>query len=115
MRANILAFLVFLGMTAASVAHAECYGEGEYMVCSDVETDDDGDVHAKSWDTDGNTYQMDTETRPYLNGHETQSSDSDGNSYSIRSWTDSSGAHSEDSEGNICTITPSGQMIGCGE
>lgn len=114
MRAKVAALLFCLGLAVASAAQAECYGEGEYMVCSDVETDDDGDVHA-SWDTQGNSYQIDTETRPYLNGHETQSSDSDGNSYSIRSWTDSSGSHSEDSEGNICTITPTGQMIGCGE
>ncbi len=115
MRAKVAALLCCLGLAVASAAQAECHGEGEYVVCSDVETDDDGDVHAKSWDTQGNSYQIDTETRPYLNGHETQSSDSDGNSYSIRSWTDSSGSHSEDSEGNICTITPTGQMIGCGE
>lgn len=61
------------------------------MVCSDVETDADGDVHAKSCDTNGNTYQIDTESRLYVNGHVTESSDSDGNSYSIKTWTDDSG------------------------
>lgn len=104
-----------LGISVSITVNAECFGEDEYMVCSDVETDADGDIHAQSWDTEGNTYHLYTETRPYANGHEVESSDSEGNSYSIRSWTDSRGAHSEDSEGNICTITPTGQMIGCGQ
>ncbi|WP_205894410.1 hypothetical protein [Pseudomonas edaphica] len=135
-----MALIVCLGASLSSTVNAECFGEDEYMVCSDVETDADGDIHARSWDTDGNTYHLDTETRPYANGHvvessdsegntyhldtETrpyanghvvESSDSEGNSYSIKSWSDSSGAHTEDSEGNVCTITPTGQMIGCGQ
>ena len=43
------------------------------MGCSEVGTDSDGDVHAKSWDTDGNTYHVDTDTCPYRNGHEIES------------------------------------------
>lgn len=111
----IFAATVCAVMVLTSVAKAECYGEGEYMVCSDVDTDSDGDLHARSWDTQGNTYELDTETRPYLNGHIVESTDSEGNSYSIKSWTDSSGSHTEDSEGNVCTITPAGRMIGCGQ
>lgn len=110
---SIVTLVAALAMLSAAGIRAECYGEGEYMVCSDVETDADGDVHARSWDTDGNTYQVDTESRPYLNGHEIESSDSDGNNYSIKTWTDSTGSHSEDSDGNTCTITRTGKMIGC--
>ncbi|WP_323157578.1 hypothetical protein [Pseudomonas fulva] len=112
---TISTLIACMALLMASAAQAECYGEGEYMVCSDVDTDSDGDVHARSWDTQGNTYHLDTETRPYLNGHVVESTDSEGNSYSIKSWTDSSGSHTEDSEGNVCTITPAGQMIGCGQ
>jgi len=112
---TIFALVAGMALLMVSAAQAECYGEGEYMVCSDVDTDSDGDVHARSWDTQGNTYHLDTETRPYLNGHVVESTDSEGNSYSIKSWTDSSGSHTEDSEGNVCTITLAGQMIGCGQ
>lgn len=111
----IIALTACAVMFLATGAKAECYGEGEYMVCSDVDTDSDGDLHARSWDTQGNTYELDTETRPYLNGNIVESTDSEGNSYSIKSWTDSGGSHTEDSDGNVCTITPTGQMIGCGQ
>lgn len=104
-----------MALLSTVAVHAECYGEGQYVVFSEVDTDSDGDVHAKSWDTARSTYHVDTDTRPYRNGHEIESSDSDGNSYSIKAWTDSSGSHSEDSDGNICTITLTGQMIGCGQ
>lgn len=95
------------------LAQAECYGDDEYTVCSDSETDTNGDLHVRSWDTSGNEYHVDTQTRAIGNGHEISSSDSEGNEYSVRSWSDSSGVHSEDSEGNTCTITPTGQTIGC--
>lgn len=100
-------------LAGAPLAQAECYGDGEYSVCSESETDADGDMHARSWDTEGNEYHVDTQSRKVGNGHEVSSSDSEGNEYSVRSWSDSSGVHSEDSEGNSCTITPSGQTIGC--
>ncbi|HCS45770.1 MAG TPA: hypothetical protein DIW52_23610 [Pseudomonas sp.] len=103
----------FFILAGAAGVQAECYGEGEYSVCSESVTDSDGDIHASSWDTEGNSYRIDTETRSVGNGHEVTSSDSEGNEYSIKSWSDSSGAHTVDSEGNSCTITPSGQMIGC--
>ncbi|MNJ19097.1 hypothetical protein D3C77_134140 [compost metagenome] len=115
MRTMTFTLVSCLTMVVVAGAHVECYGEGEYMVCSDVDTDSDGDIHAKSWDTQGNSYQLDTETRPYRNGQLFESTDSEGNSYSIKSWTDSNGFHTEDSEGNVCTITPTGQMIGCGQ
>lgn len=51
--------------------------------------------------------------KPLGNGHETKSSDSEGNEYSIKSWSDSSGAHTVGSDGSTCTITPAGTMIGC--
>jgi len=103
----------FFILAGSVSAYAECYGEGEYRVCSESETDSDGGIHARSWDTEGNTYHIDTETRSLRNGQEIISSDSEGNEYSIKSWSDSSGAHTVDSEGNSCTITRSGRMIGC--
>ncbi|WP_455922659.1 hypothetical protein [Pseudomonas putida] len=105
----------FTAALIISPANAECVGDDEYTVCTDAETDANGDIHASSWDTEGNTYRVDTETHAAGNGHVTTSSDSEGNEYSIRTWSDSSGSHTEDSEGNVCTITPTGQMIGCGE
>ncbi|MHC8334101.1 hypothetical protein [Pseudomonas sp. LB3P25] len=109
----IFSIFFMCGFIYIQNASAECYGEGDYEVCSEVETDADGDIHAESWDTEGNTYSVDTETRAVGNGHEVKSSDSEGNEYSIKSWSDSSGAHSVDSDGNSCTITPAGTMIGC--
>lgn len=100
-------------LIGAPLAQAECYGDGEYSVCSESETDADGDLHVRSWDTEGNKYHVDTQSREVGNGHEITSNDSEGNEYSVRSWSDSSGVHSVDSEGNSCTITPSGQTIGC--
>jgi len=109
----MLAIGSFFILAGSASTYAECYGEGEYSVCSESKTDSEGDIHARSWDTEGNSYHIDTETRSVGNGHEITSSDSEGNEYSIKSWSDSSGAHTVDSEGNSCTITPSGQMIGC--
>lgn len=62
-----------MALFSTVAVHAECYGEGQYMGCSEVGTDSDGDVHAKSWDTESNTYHVDTDTRPYRNGHEIES------------------------------------------
>jgi hypothetical protein len=108
----VLSNTVFL-LISQSVC-AECFGEGEYQVCSDSYTDSSGNIHARSWDTQGNNYSVDTESYRSPSGESTiRSYDSEGNNYSIRSWSDSTGVHSSDSEGNQCTITKSGIIIGC--
>ncbi|TAI79824.1 hypothetical protein C1459_00275, partial [Klebsiella pneumoniae] len=67
-----------------------------------------------SYDTEGNNYSVTSGTRNHSDGStEVFSSDSDGNQYSVKSWCDSSGCHSSDSDGNTCTITNSGETIGC--
>jgi|GEM_PF-4519554 len=96
------------------IAYAECFGSGEYQVCSESYTDSSGDVHVRSWDNQGNSYGVNSESYTSPSGNTTvRSYDTEGNSYSVRSWSDSTGVHSEDSEGNRCTITTSGTMIGC--
>ncbi|MER9624024.1 hypothetical protein NKI98_21765 [Mesorhizobium sp. M0222] len=111
----LVAFVVAF-MATIFAARAECYGEAEYQVCSDSYVDPNGDIHARSYDTEGNDYSLDTESRQLPGGgNEVTSSDSEGNSYSIKSWSDSAGSHTVDSEGNECTITPLGTMIGCGQ
>lgn len=100
----------------ATSANAECFGEASYRVCSESHEDANGDFHVRSSDTEGNSYSVDTTTRTLAGGGtEIRSEDSEGNSYSVKSWSDSSGIHSLDSEGNECTITNSGALIGCGE
>lgn len=97
-------------------AHAECFGEGDYQVCTESYTDSSGNSHVYSHDSEGNRYSVETKSYDLPGGgHEVTSSDSEGNSYSVRSWSDSNGVHSVDSDGNTCTITPSGTMIGCGQ
>lgn len=109
---NVAGCLVFLWLP---LAQAECFGEGEYEVCSESNVDDSGNGYIRSWDTEGNEYRVDTATHSYGdNGFEATSSDSDGNSYSIRSWVDGNGdAHTRDSDGNECIITHTGREIGC--
>lgn len=124
-RCNLTHKEAFLKRIAAATAalvifslpvRAECFGEGEYQVCSNSYTDSSGNLHVYSHDTEGNHYSVDTRSYDLPGGgHEITSSDSEGNSYSVRSWSDSSGVHSVDSEGNSCTITPSGTIIGCGQ
>lgn len=118
MRSRLLRVLTFGILVCGYIgpAHAECVGEPGYQVCSDSTTDSNGDIHARSYDTEGNSYSVDTNTTHDADGGTTiSSSDSEGNSYNVRSWSDSSGIHSMDSMGNECTITPSGTMIGCGQ
>lgn len=104
---------VFLFFFNNSV-HAECFGSGEYRLCSESYTDSSGNVHIRSWDNQGNSYSVNSETyRPPDGGTTIRSYDSHGNSYSVRSWSDSTGVHSVDSQGNRCTITKSGTVIGC--
>lgn len=74
-----------------------------------------GDLSVRTQDSMGNSYSLDTTTRGLPGGgHEVTSRDSAGNSYSIRNWCDAAGCHSRDTMGNTCTVTKSGQMIGCG-
>lgn len=114
LKSAILAAIIILQLCLTQTVHAECFGSGEYRVCSDAYTDSSGNVHIRSWDNQGNSYNVDSETYRSPSGDTTiRSSDSEGNSYSIRSWSDSSGVHSVDSEGNRCTVTSSGEIIGC--
>ena len=97
-------------------ARCECYGSGSYQVCTDSYTDAAGNVHISSHDSEGHTYSVDSGSSTGPGGeHVIESHDSEGNSYSVKSWSDAAGIHSTDSEGNTCTITPTGQTIGCGE
>jgi hypothetical protein len=100
---KVIFTLAAAAILTAGVAKAEqnCFGEEEYRVCTDSYTDIGGDQHIRSYDTEGNSYSLDTKTRDLLGGgSEITSSDSDGNSYSIKSWSDSTGVHSIDSDGN---------------
>ncbi|OBX82068.1 MULTISPECIES: hypothetical protein [Haemophilus] len=97
-------------VSALSLANTECFGEGEYRVCTETETFPDGTINVKSYDSMGNNYSVESGCK----GNTCYSQDSEGNSYSIKSWCDDKGCHSEDSEGNRCTVTHSGKMIGCG-
>ena len=116
MRYTPLVLLAALLTIAAGPSHAECFGDGAYRVCTDTTYDADGDMSVRSYDTQGNSYSVDTETSNFgANGRMVESHDSMGNSYSVRSWADSAGTHSVDSMGNECTITNTGQMIGCGQ
>jgi phage-related tail fiber protein len=97
-------------------AFAECFRDANYRVCTDTYTDSSGNIHVRSYDSEGNSYRVDTESQTLPGGGtEIRSSDSEGSSYSLRSWADSSGVHSVDSEGNRCTITNYGAVIGCGQ
>lgn len=109
-------FAISIGVLTSlltQTVHAECYGEADYRVCSETYSDADGDMHVRSWDTEGNTYSVHTESETDANGTTVRSYDSEGNEYEMRSWSDSTGTHSVDSEGNRCTITNSGTIIGC--
>ena len=108
---------VFVGLMACAnpvLAETTCYGEGAYRVCATVTQRADGSMSVRSYDTQGNSYSMDTDVYTKTNGDmEVRSYDSEGNSYSIKSWTDSRGSHSRDSEGNTCSILNDGIVMGC--
>lgn len=106
-----LALVVLPVLPAA--AETTCYGEGAYRVCTTVTQRADGSMSVTSRDSMGNTYRLDTEVTQRPGGMSVESRDSMGNSYRVDSWTDSLGSHSRDSLGNRCTITRTGQMIGC--
>lgn len=100
---------------SGTAAFAECFGDGAYRVCTDTYTDSRGNTTIRSYDTQGNTYSVNTESYRTPGGNTVRSRDSMGNSYEVKTWTDSSGTHSVDSMGNRCTITRTGKMIGCGQ
>lgn len=103
---------VFLLSSYASAD--ECTSSEDYQVCTKSETEANGDSTTSSYDTDGNTYSVTTGTREHADGvSESFSSDSDGNEYSVKSWCDTDGCHTTDTDGNSCTITTSGESIGC--
>ncbi len=107
-----LLLLITLSMTAN--ASEKCFGDYPYRVCTNTYKDSNGNTHIYSYDSDGNSYSVNTKKKKLKNrGVEITSKDSEGNSYSVRTWTDSKGVHSRDSEGNECTITLTGQVIGC--
>lgn len=106
---------LFVGVSLPVSAETQCFGEAGYRVSTETYVGANGDLNVRSYDSEGNSYSLGTESRSLPGGgQEIISRDSEGNSYSLRSWTDSSGAHSVDSEGNSCTITYSGSVIGCG-
>lgn len=83
----------FLGLAASALAAEttrECRGEGDARICATITTHDDNSMVVKTSDSEGNTYE-------------------------IRSWSDAKGTHSVDSRGNRCSITRSGAIIGCGQ
>ena len=87
-----------------------------YSVESRSYTDANGDVHVRSSDTMGNSYGVDSRSYNQGNKQVVESSDTMGNSYRVESSCDASGScTTSDSMGNRCTITSSGQMIGCGQ
>jgi len=99
---------------APAAAETTCYGDGAYRVCTTIKTHADGSMEVYSSDSMGNTYSSSTDvTTGYDGSISVESRDSLGNSYQIDSWTDALGSHSRDSLGNECTITRTGQMIGC--
>jgi uncharacterized protein YxeA len=109
---TIISIASILAGASLAVA-AECYGDYEYKICTETNIDSNGNIEIRSWDSEGNDYSVNTESYESNGDSVVRSYDSDGNEYSIKSWSDSRGIHSEDSDGNRCTVTYSGEMIGC--
>jgi hypothetical protein len=106
------ALAIFFSASVAVPASAEttCYGEGASTVTQSA----DGSMSVRTSDSSGNTYSLDSDVDTGQNGDmSVRTYDSEGNSYNLKSWSDSTGYHTEDFEGNRCTITHSGQSIGC--
>ena len=108
-------YLIALAAVAplAAAAETQCFGEGAYQVCTTTTIDANGNMTVSSSDTMGNSYEVNSESYSAGGRDIVRSYDSEGNSYQIESWSDASGVHTRDSEGNTCTITNSGLMIGC--
>lgn len=91
----------------------ECYGEGQARVCVTTTTDANGNITIRSSGA-GGTYEVRSESRVRPDGTlEAKSSDSMGNSYKVESSCDATGCTTRDSQGNVCKITTDGRMIGC--
>lgn len=110
-------FLTVVAIATAGIpatAQTECYGEGDYRVCTTTTTDADGNIEIRSTDSMGNSYSVGSSSYATPSGRSVvESSDSMGNTYRVESWSDATGVHSVDSMGNRCTITNSGETIGC--
>ncbi|MDC9623817.1 hypothetical protein PSI22_19810 [Xenorhabdus sp. XENO-7] len=92
----------------------DCIGYGSYQTCTKSGKNAQGDDVIESYDSEGNSYSITSGSRDYGDGSsEVFSVDSEGNEFLIKSWCDDSGCHSRDGEGNTCTVTISGEMIGC--
>lgn len=86
MKTKITYALMFIIILSANYSFAECFGSGEYRVCTESYTDSNGDIHVRSWDSEGNNYQVDTESHIDYDGDvHIRSWDSEGNSYSVDS------------------------------
>lgn len=110
---KITPIVVFTFLSTVAMAD-ECIGDYSYQTCTKSSTNAHGDDVIESYDTEGNSYSITSGSRDHSDGSsEVFSVDSEGNKYSIKSWCDNSGCHTSDSEGNTCTITNSGKMIGC--
>lgn len=104
----------FLLLASMAVFADDCIGDADYQVCTKSQKQSNGDETISSYDTEGNNYSITSGSRENSDGStEVFSSDSEGNQYSIKSWCDSKGCHSTDSDGNTCTITNLGETIGC--
>ena len=111
---KIAAAAVCLHFAGPAAAETTCYGEGAYRVCTTVTQRADGSMSITSRSSTGHTYSINTEVDTSYDGTtRITSTDSTGNSYGIKSWSDATGSHSIDTEGNKCTLTHSGQWIGC--
>ncbi len=106
--------IIIVAFLSTAIMADECVGDYSYQTCTKKSTNAHGDDVIESYDTEGNSYSITSGSREYSDGSsEVFSVDSEGNEYSIKSWCDNSGCHTSDSEGNTCTITTSGEMIGC--
>lgn len=111
---KIVAATVSLHFAGPTAAETTCYLEGANRVCTTVTQRVDGSVSTTSRSSTGETYSINTEVDTSYDGTTRITSiDSSGHSYGIKSWSDATGSHSIDTEGNKCTLTHSGQWIGC--
>ncbi|MBC8946967.1 hypothetical protein Xind_03511 [Xenorhabdus indica] len=112
---KIIPIITLVGFIYAMPSFAnDCIGDGIYQVCTKSSQNMQGDDVIQSYDSEGNSYSITSGSRENSDGSsEVFSVDSEGNKFSIKSWCDSSGCHTKDSDGNTCTVTMSGEMVGC--
>ena len=112
MKKSLLVLLAVVISTQAA-AQTECYGDYPYRTCVTTNTDSRGNVTIRASGA-GGSYTVRSESYTGPDGSlNARSSDSEGHSYAVKSWCDSGGCHSRDTNGHTCTITRTGQMIGC--